>query len=379
MAKNSEIQITLSIPKDTNLNTLGFQSSHSAWKEIINKSSKEILLSQMYLSAKCGDIADELISDLIESSARDVCTKLIIDKYIYRKNSENNNVSYTKPVTRIKREPHIEIFYDNINAITGGLQHSKCLVSDAQTAWIGSNNFDWRSFEHIIELGVKITHPALCANLHYAMRYDLFTIPPIEAPSRAEPLFYGPHEITYNDTQHFASLVGSPIDHRPSLIPDAFGYLTDIIGSAKQEVLIQARKMSLRSRAPGAPNWHEFVNAILSAASKGVKIRLLFDQYQLADPNDRKLISDLDGTNNIYVRIIRIPQSIDGYIPYARMLHSKSVTVDCINSWIGSSNFGPDDFLRSRNYGLAISGVPFSKDVVQIFESLWHSQYAFSV
>jgi len=62
---------------------------------------------------------------------------------------------------RIKAIPNLEFRVLDYNKLTGnGIIHAKYLIVDRATAFVGSQNFDWRSFTHIHETGLRITEPA---------------------------------------------------------------------------------------------------------------------------------------------------------------------------------------------------------------------------
>ncbi|EPN59767.1 phospholipase D, partial [Pseudomonas syringae pv. actinidiae ICMP 19096] len=42
-----------------------------------------------------------------------------------------------------------------------GIIHAKFFVVDGKQAFIGSQNFDWRSLEHIHETGLRIDEPTV--------------------------------------------------------------------------------------------------------------------------------------------------------------------------------------------------------------------------
>jgi phosphatidylserine/phosphatidylglycerophosphate/cardiolipin synthase-like enzyme len=79
---------------------------------------------------------------------------------------------------------------------------------------------------------------------------------------------------------------------------------------------------------------------------------------------------------NLEVRIASIPESDKGHIPFARVVHSKYMTVDGSLLWVGTSNWSEDYFADSRNVELILRDPALAAQGDRIFEQLWNSRYA---
>ena len=78
---------------------------------------------------------------------------------------------------------------------------------------------------------------------------------------------------------------------------------------------------------------------------------------------------------NIEVRFAVIPPARRGFIPYARVIHSKVMRVDDDISWVGTSNWGYDYFFRSRNVEVVLRRPAVARVLDEIFLSLWNGPY----
>ena len=76
------------------------------------------------------------------------------------------------------------------------------------------------------------------------------------------------------------------------------------------------------------------------------------------------------------MRFVRVPPFSAGFIPFARVIHSKFMTVDGARAWVGTSNGSKGYFYTSRNVGVLVRGRAFTVAVAQIFDGLWRSRYA---
>ncbi len=71
-----------------------------------------------------------------------------------------------------------------------------------------------------------------------------------------------------------------------------------------------------------------------------------------------------------------VPAWSGGFIPFARVVHAKYLVADETRAWIGTSNWGPGYFDRSRNVGIVTARPGVSRDVAAFFEMGWSSPYA---
>jgi phosphatidylserine/phosphatidylglycerophosphate/cardiolipin synthase-like enzyme len=84
---------------------------------------------------------------------------------------------------------------------------------------------------------------------------------------------------------------------------------------------------------------------------------------------------DLARVPNIEVRFAVIPQASRGFIPYARVIHSKVMRIDDDLCWVGTSNWGYDYFCKSRNVEVVLRRPEIARVLDEIFLSLWNGPY----
>ena len=88
-----------------------------------------------------------------------------------------------------------------------------------------------------------------------------------------------------------------------------------------------------------------------------------------------KFIKDLSIVENINLKIITIPQFSEGFIPYARVDHSKYFTSDNNISCISTSNWEWGYFYTSRNATLIIDNENITSELSKVFNNLWYGPY----
>ncbi|MNI71168.1 hypothetical protein D3C73_1270260 [compost metagenome] len=79
---------------------------------------------------------------------------------------------------------------------------------------------------------------------------------------------------------------------------------------------------------------------------------------------------------NVQVRIVTIPPASSGFIPFARVIHSKIMTIDGETAWIGTSNWTGGYLDNSRNLELVLHNPAMSQRVDKLYSQLWDSVYA---
>ena len=117
----------------------------------------------------------------------------------------------------------------------------------------------------------------------------------------------------------------------------------------------------------------ELQAALVRAAARGVAVTLLLSDWELRPKTLRELRA-LDP--RIAVRIFTIPQASAGFIPFARVAHAKYCVVDAARGWVGTSNWEPDYFFKSRNVGLLLDGGQIPPQLEAFFLGNWGSTYA---
>ncbi|MEI8633151.1 phospholipase D-like domain-containing protein [Vibrio sp. PP-XX7] len=88
--------------------------------------------------------------------------------------------------------------------------------------------------------------------------------------------------------------------------------------------------------------------AIRAAAQRGVNIELMVSNWNTDEPAVDYLKS-LQVLPNIEVKVVTFPQARGGFIPYARVMHTKAMEIDDHIAWVGTSNWEGGYMDNSRN------------------------------
>jgi len=382
------VELVETWPRETTLDHPDIADTASAWLEMFATAEESIDLGEFY-GATVPDSPLEPILEALEAAVvRGVRVRLLIDAKFYARQPE---------VADRLAAAGVEVRRLDLSEL-GGVMHAKYFVVDGRAAYIGSANFDWRSLAHIHELGVRLHEPALIAAIEAIWAKDWSAAdadPPTDPATNAEdPVDRAPApalptppriapssgsgqvELSYAEQPHRIALVASPRD----LLPDPASWdlprLLGMIDSAKRQ--IQVELLSYALVGYDGARFDGIDRALRAAAARGVQVELLVADWNKRPPALADLQS-LQRVPGIQVRMATIPPASEGFIPFARVIHSKLMIVDGQTTWLGTSNFSGDYFFKSRNLGVIVDGAPFAADVGRIFTDLWNSTYVYDL
>jgi len=112
-----------------------------------------------------------------------------------------------------------------------------------------------------------------------------------------------------------------------------------------------------------------------AAAQRGVKIQLMVADWSLTK-DKLPYLKSLAVLPNIEIRAVTIPQAPSGFIPFARVVHTKTMTIDGEIAWIGTSNWEGGYLDNSRNVEVVLRNTPMAEKLDALHQQLWLGPYA---
>lgn len=355
-------------PVETTLANPDLREPVTVWSELFDAAKSEIVIAQFYAVSKPGTAFEKVLASLTQAGQRGVKIRFLLDL---------KGVGLSEPATieQLKAIPNLDLRIIDFNKITGnGIVHAKYLAVDGKVAYIGSQNFDWRSFEHIHETGLKITEAAIVSQVQAIFEQDWQAQALTARGSRATVL--NSKTVPANYAQN-AFLLASPNAYNPAGVGDSESGLPALLADAKSEVRIQLLDYAPLSYGPNRtrPYYAVIDNAVRAAAQRGVKIKLMVSAWNTEAPAIAYLKS-LALVPNVEIRIVTIPTASTGFIPFARVIHSKTMTVDGKLAWVGTSNWAGGYFDLSRNLEVVLRNDAMAQRLVALHEQTWSSSYA---
>jgi phosphatidylserine/phosphatidylglycerophosphate/cardiolipin synthase-like enzyme len=347
------IELVESAPVETSLEHDDIPDAKDVWLQMIASARRTIDLSEFYVVDRAPSRLTPILRALAAAVDRGVRVRLIVDADFARHEHET--------LEQLEHAGKLQIRRYDLHRVTGGVQHAKYFIVDGRDAFLGSQNLDWRSLEHIQELGVRVRVPELVRPLADIFERDWSragtpAATPSAAPAHAPDPATDPARAPVAVEGAGVQFVASPRDLLPDRAEWDLPRIVQLIDGAKSAVRVQL--LTYETHAHGAL-FDTLDAALRRAAARGVRVRLLVADWN-ARPGAIDALKSLSAVPNLEVGLMSIPASTSGFIPYARVIHAKYAVADSDHAWIGTNNWARDYFFASRNVGLVISGAAFA-------------------
>lgn len=362
------IELVESWPVETTLDDPSIPEAHEVWRAMIASARARLDFLHFYGASEPGGRLEPVIDAIAEAARRGVRVRFVFDASFHERQPEIPD--------RLATISGVEVRILDLRPITGGVQHTKLFVVDDTEAYVGSQNFDWRSLEHIQELGVRLRDSTLVARVREVFELDWALAGGQTLEARVGTVVTeddGPIETTFRGERVRARVVASPRDLLPRDESWEWPVVRDAIAAARSRVRVQV--MSYQIRGHDGDDWPELDQLLRATAARGVRVELVVSSWETR-PGRIEALQSLAQVDGIEVRLVTIPEASTGFIPYARTVHAKYATVDGRRAWLGTSNASGDYFLRSRNVGLYVEGAAFVGALDTYFDRVWTSAYA---
>jgi phosphatidylserine/phosphatidylglycerophosphate/cardiolipin synthase-like enzyme len=372
-AAPTTVQLVETRPIESKLGNPALPEARDVWLDLIRGAKSSLDFEEFYLSNWPGEPMQPVLDEIGKAAKRGVKVRLLLDARMHR--------TYPEPADSLARVPGIQVRTIDMGKVAGGVQHSKYFMVDRAAVYLGSQNFDWRSLEHIHELGVLIRDRAV-ASLFGAVfdldwnqlageagnvaRPDTAWSPP---KAKLEASIAGPFMLK--------QAPGDVVELRPSFTPmstlaDSSWWDLDaivrLIDSARGEIVVQVLTYAVSERR-GARD--DAIDAALRrAAARGVQVKMVISDWEADGPRIADLQS-LSKTPNVAIKLGTVPEWSRGYIPFARVEHLKYAVVDTLQTWVGTDNWEPGYFHGTRNVAVTMKNRPIATQARAIFEASW--------
>jgi len=364
-AAPADLVLGESRPLESGLGNPALAGAREEWLELISGAHSTLDLEEFYFSHRPGEALQPVVDAIGRAAARGVHVRLLLDAGFLK--------TYPQPAESLAHLPSVELRAIDYHKLAGGVQHAKFMIADGADSWIGSQNLDWRSLTQIHELGIRVRHAAVSAAIEAVFASDWAaadTSKPF-APGAPVATTWPQHAIQGAGRAVDVWLGASPRATTPAGIPWDRDLIVARLDGAKHDVTVQALQYGVGRRAGADSTLHR---ALVAAAARGVKVRLIVSDWTLGGSNEPAL-HDL-AARGVEVRISRVPEWSGGYIPFARVEHCKFMTVDGEWLWIGTSNWEPSYFLNTRNLGLTIHDPVLAMQALATFDTSWNAPTA---
>ncbi|WP_348748492.1 phospholipase D-like domain-containing protein [Pseudomonas rhodesiae] len=352
-------------PVDTALGTADLRQPGPVWIELFDGAKNTIDIGQFYAADHPGSVMDKVIEHLEAAGKRGVKIRFLLEE-------KGIKLSEGSTLERLRAIPNLTFRVLPYGQVSGGIIHAKYMIVDARQAFVGSQNFDWRSLEHIHETGLLISDATVVGQVQAIFDQDwqaqqaLAEHRPVPLPAAGKaPARTGNY------------LVASPQRYNPPGVGDSQLELPRLLAEAKKEVRVQLLDYAPLSYGPDntRPYYPVIDNAVRAAAARGVSIKLMVSNWN-TDKLELPYLKSLTVLPNVQIKIVTLPEAKQGFIPYARVIHSKTMEIDGQLAWVGTSNWLGGYLDNSRNLEVVMRSEAMAKRVGDLHRQLWDGPYA---
>lgn len=370
-APSTEIELVESAPVETTLDHADVRDAAEVWPAMIDRARRNVDIAQFYASEADGEALKTsrltpVIAAIERAVARGVRVRFLSDALFAPK--------YPETLERLRKAGVIVKTIDCAPRY-GGVQHAKYMVIDGEESFVGSQNFDWRALAHIQEMGARIRSSEIAGAL-----LDLFDTdwaladPSTPKETRAHAHAAGAPDVKTKSGESVA-LYASPKGWLADESRWDLDRLVALIDHATSSLDLQVLTYSTQNRDKSA--FVTLDESLRRASARGVHVRILVSHWGAnAGSHARKSVEELAKLPNVEARVLTIPPSSTGEIPFARVAHAKFLVIDGRIAWIGTSNWEGDYFLKTRNVALVVEGGALALRLARVFADDWSSTYA---
>lgn len=386
-------EIVESIPTGLELPQPRYNSTADAWINLIDNAEKYVDISAMYWNLNSSDyptaIHGKMVFEaLIRAGKRGVRVRIAQDSG--RRISDDVDSKYLS-------DNHLaDVRNVNMSQLIGsGIVHTKFIITDIESAYVGSANMDWKSLSEVKELGIVVRNcSCVAADLYriFAVYWKLgeegARIPQAWPISyRTQYNYSNPAQITFNGRQGNFFISSSPAPFNPKGREHDLNAIKNVIADAEQTVCIEVMDYLPQTlyAADGNIFWPELDNAIRDAAFRGVRVRLLLAKWDhTGKPTAAVVKSMLDYNGALFgpkkgsieVKWFVVPATPEQKKnPFTRVNHAKFLVTENA-SYIGTSNWVGDYFISTTGVGFVQQSKKAAAELQAIFDRDWNSPYA---
>jgi len=316
-----------------------------------------------------------------------------VENYPPRDRGDNEDVSALADLGLMERRQ-----LQMTRVFRSGVMHSKFLIADDSHFYLGSANFDWRSLNQKMELGVQVENCPCLAN-DLKILYDTYwaaaneEIPDpsvfLETPaltSKANPL-----TIKVLGAETEVHLAASPRQLNGAKRDWDLDAILSTIDEAKTELDIHVMDyVPMYVYQKPRKFWPTLDYAIRRAVvERGVKVRFLTAALHFTSESLHALRSlqimgrAVSNGGKVDVKILNIPAVTSAHQAFARerRTHRKFIVTDD-TLLIGTSNWSGDYFANTTGVAIVMrqrqgpKDQPLISQAKQLFERDWRSSYA---
>ncbi|XP_034399354.1 5'-3' exonuclease PLD3 isoform X2 [Cyclopterus lumpus] len=397
-SSDCRVQLVESIPVGLYQSPPSRQSIADSWLRLLDKANSSVQIAAFYFTLRGGKFADSSDSQgrLVFEQLKGLKSKGV--KLQIAVNAPQTSSEDTAELAAAGAEVR-EV---DLQAVTGGIVHTKLWVVDQKHFYLGSANMDWRSLSQVKEVGLSV-EDCSCLAQDAARIFGLYwsiggaskgSLPPYW-PARLSALSssQNPLRLKLNGVPAQVYLSSAPPQISARGRSDDLSTILSVIGDARSFIHISVMDyLPLSQYTEPLRFWPAIDSALRAAAcTRGVQVRLLVSCWKHSPAAMFPFLQSLLVLGSpqlkcdINVKMFTVASTAEQMkIPFARVNHAKYMVTDRV-VYIGTSNWSENYFTQTAGVGLVVnqtgSVVERGQETLQsqaeeLFLRDWMSQYA---
>ncbi|XP_076595100.1 5'-3' exonuclease PLD3 isoform X2 [Chaetodon auriga] len=376
------------------------QSIADSWLHLLDKANSSVHIAAFYFTLRGSDLE---LTDSTDSQGRMVFEKLnqLESKGVKLQIAVNSPQTSTQDTAELAAAG-AEVREVDLNAVTGGIVHTKLWVVDQKHFYLGSANMDWRSLSQVKEVGLLVEDCSCLAQdafrifgVYWSLGGANNASLPLYWPARLSALSssQNPLRLKFNGVPAQVYLSSAPPQISARGRSDDLSTILSVISDAQKFISISVMDyLPLSEFTEPLRFWPAIDSALRAAAcTRDVQVRLLMSCWKHSPASMFTFLQSLLVLNrhplkcDIDVKIFTVPSTAEQMkIPFARVNHAKYMVTDRV-VYIGTSNWSENYFTQTAGVGLVVnqtgSEVTKGQETLQsqakeLFLRDWTSQYA---
>src|SRR5438132_8162641 len=144
-APSPALELVESEPLETTLDRPELREAWQVWPEMISRATSRLDFAEMYAVDEPASRLTPIVDAVFKAAARGVRVRFLAASSFAK--------TYPSVLEELERRGVL------VRKLEKPFLHAKYFVVDGREAYLGSQNFDWRSLQHIQELGVRFRQP----------------------------------------------------------------------------------------------------------------------------------------------------------------------------------------------------------------------------
>ncbi|XP_059167441.1 5'-3' exonuclease PLD3-like [Physella acuta] len=390
-----------SIPENMtySANDRRLMSTYDAHMRLLDRANSSIHLASFYWTLRGSDTE---VHDYSSVQGEDIFQKLSdivkggeMDVNIVQNSTSNETDELAASGARVRT-----INFPKL--LNAGVLHTKMWIVDDQHAYIGSANFDWRSYTQVKEIGILIENcPTLVKDaknifdIYWYLSNETIPTVPAQLPDDLTPetTYQSPMPLVYyNETQGRVALSSSPPPFCPSGRLQDIDAIIHVIQAANKFIYISVMDyLPLVIYTRPEQFWPVIDNELRKAAyERHVSVYLMASKWPHTKVDMYAFLMSLYDLKrakvhriDIQVKLFTVPSTPEQkQIPFARVNHNKFMVTEN-HAYIGTSNWSGDYFVNTGGVGFTLEepddgvldGSNVREQLVDVFLRDWNSTY----